>query len=448
MSADAKPTKLKDAVRIVSFRVVNLAGGDETYKLWHVVARECQVAFNLQWQSWLMWHFRNGSRAKLRAWLDEYAVWAKAKEGKERVSAKGPPNPVECYPAELGREAYAEVSAGCPNLEKRTQVLLMNAVRGKIVKKPPVKGNRAGWISVLLGECNIPQTVDEYPIPFDKESAELILPQGDSRDYKMKLRSYRLPPTDGKKSGTNVTFEFTLAVMPARTDSSRRKAKLGGQIAVLRRIAMGEYAFRGSNLIHRRDGWYAQICYSAPVAEKPKMDEDRIARLLPGRDEPFVLLLPDNASPRFPGGYAPGRTIPIVRSQLMRRRHELRETYRSSDSNRMGHGRRRAEAPYVKLTHAWKNFTQNTNRLIAKDAVRQLVSAGVGTLIYYDPMGNRRDTRYVATAGKSGEMLESSGWDFYGFSARIAELCQAEGITLNIKKCAERKQKKTAEAVA
>jgi hypothetical protein len=272
-------------------------------------------------------------------------------------------------------------------------------------------------------------TVRSNPIPFDKANSTIEPPDpaDENGSWKLRLRVDRIDQP-GKKTATSTLDVVNLW-------SKGRKA--AGQVAILKKIAAGEYEFCGSNMIYSESKrkWFAAICYRSPRPTPAKVDTEKVAFLRPVatsaiKPHPWKLRVPK--SNRWPGGL--GEYIGAVRRKIALERISRQRGYKNAGSANKGHGRNRALQPTWHLQQRWKDFVKTCNYQVAKDVVRQCVERSIGTLVYFQPGGKVRDSRFLTNAGKRDEVRESTGWDWYQIGKRLELLCEEAGIVFNWRK--------------
>lgn len=284
--------------RIASFEITKVDGDWKNVTgRWHKTADACRGVANLFWQSWVAWHFANDSQAELKEWLN----------AREAVGIKAAGKcPVDAYPAVLSKQTYAAASARFPELAKGEIVLILNRLSQALKSRKAAKGNLPGWSAILLHHESHPSFVRSFPILFDKGNTSTTIEPPDKfgENWHVSLRVSRR-----EENGKGTTYHD-------RMELWCKGRKVASQVAILQRIASGEYKFMGSQMVYSRGKrkWFLKLCYEMPLTRPPELDVDRLAVLRARDDRPWELLLPDG-SIRSPGGH--GRYIGPVRRQLL-----------------------------------------------------------------------------------------------------------------------------------
>jgi hypothetical protein len=413
-------------VRVVMLEISGLT--KDEYTRWRELMDDCRGIVNCTWQSWLVWHIQNGTRALIQKYLADAKSW---RDGGEK--GKKPEWPVKAVPKECAKLTYDECAATFPHIETTARELCRNTVIQKINHTKAAHGSLSGWAAILLHHQSLPSTVRGVPIPFSKRNARIEPPdpKGENACWKLHVKVTRRPQP-GKKVGAAVTDTVKLW-------SKGRKA--ASAVATLKKIAAGEYAFCGSNLIYKesKKKWFAAICYRAPIEPAKKLDKEVQAFLRPAPisavwQHPWRLRFP--GTNRAPGGR--GEYIAAVRRKIFAERRSRQNGYRHAGSANKGHGRDRALQPTWQLEQRWKDFVKTCNYMVARDVVNQCVACGVGTLVYFQPGDRVRDSRFLTVIGKRDDVPESSGWDYYQIGKRLSDLCQEFGVEFVWRKPSDR----------
>lgn len=407
----AKRKKNESAVRVASLAIVRM--DDATYTRWRDLSRETQRMINYIHQLWLCWHVDAGTPQKIEEFLRELAAWKDGGEVGDKPKIK-----LEAMPNDLSNKIYHACSGRFPLLHSRVRVLLANIVTRKLLERKAAYGALSGWWSILLGNESLPSTHRGNPIPFDKDNSEIVPPATAEENWQLRIKVQR--DTDNPKGKVCPSIEDTIGLWS-------KGQKAASQVATLKKIASGEYTFRGSNLLLKNDGkWYAQIAYSAPIEAAKPLDPGKVATLSAGETYPWRLNL--CGWYRSPGGS--GKAVEFVRLQLMSQRRSRQECYRQSSSSRTGHGRAKAQDIVTRLTRRWRDFVKTFNHQVTSDVVSQCVADGIGKLVYVQPTEKWSKSAYLATAGKSEDRRESSAWDWYQVKTMLSYKCQDAGIVL------------------
>jgi len=403
--------------RIASFEVATVDGDwKETTQRWHKTADACRGVANLFWQSWVTWHYQNDSYTKLKEWLSR-----REEEGKKAAGKC----PVQPYPKELSNATYKAASVRFPELAKGEIVLILNRLSSGLKSRKASKGSLPGHTAILLHHESHPAFVRSFPILFDRgnTATEFEPPAKRGENWYATLRVSRYEKENGKG-----------ATYVDRMELWCKGKKVQSQVASLQRIATGEYSFKGSQLVYSRGKrkWFLKLCYEMPREKPPELDANKTATLSAREDGPWLLTLHDGKT-RIPGGH--GRYVGAIRKRLLTQRWDRRANYKNAGHANKGHGRKRAGAgPQWKLQQEWKNFVKRVNSGVVREVLNACVAAGCGTLVYEQPDGEFRDTRFLATAGKVDGRRDSSSWDWFQVRTMLEQRATDCGVSVKVVK--------------
>lgn len=375
---------------------------------WKQLSVDCQRMQNRLWQIWLVHHSVNGSADKLRAHFDAYRAWQEYKEGPK------PEWPCKALEAPLTTSAdqqsfYRILSAEFPGANVRTRGLLTNAWQSRLSKRKAANGNLPGWVSILFANESLPSFTRPQPIPFDHDNAKLLKIDG---KYYVELRIERL--ADGK----SVVERCELVLNRRKTMSVR---------ATVDKILSGEWKWKGSSLAFDRGKWFAMISYEKPAHQRVNINPEKVLYVRAGKAAPWRIHV-DKRTQEFGGK---GWHIEHARRTIQRERGQRKEHYRWAGSKQKGHGRRRADAVWTKLSSRWKDFTKRYNNEVSTRLVRWAISQGIGRIVYLQPKDRQRDSRYLSCAGNDGSSQMT--WDYFQFGTMLAAKCDHEGIEYGAK---------------
>lgn len=400
------------AVRAARIEIFGVA--KERREAWRDLAIACQRMQNRLWQIWLCHHANNGSAEKLRSHFEAYRQWQEAKQGdKPQWPCKALEPPLTA--SADSRSFYRILSAEFPCVNVRTRGLLTNAWQSRLNQRKAASGSLPGWVSILFANESLPSFTRPQPIPFDKDNAKL---RKDGDDYICELRIERL--ADGKS-----------VVEPCKLMLGKRKCR--SMRSIVDKILSGEYAWKGSNLLHDRGKWFAVICYEKPntVRDRKTYSDDKILYVRPGRmtrmdgawrGSPWRIRVGGRSFP-FGGN---GAHVEHARRAIIRERRERKEHYRWSGSNQKGHGTNRADAVWTKLSSRWKDFTKRYNSEVSRRVIELAKREGCGRIVYLQPRDFHRDSRLLSQIGNSNDSAMS--WDYFQFGTMLASKCEEEGI--------------------
>lgn len=437
------------AVRTTRLEIVQINGDvKEIRKRWFNLSDQVKQFTNRIWREWLCWHTANDSGTKIRLFLNALNAWRerehervrkltetakaeKRKLGKIPKEGCDPNDPkpkleLTAIPKELSQLLYERLMTAFPELNTRVRSLLLNIVQKKIKERKSAKGVLSAWMSILLDHESVPSSTHPLPIPFDTQNCELIPPLKEGDNFSLRVRVDRRPE-DAKVKAPSTVDDVEL-----RTKG--RKAL--SQAKIMQRICDGTYKFCGSNLYYKDGKWFGLISFEIP-SDVEKIVSDETAILRPAFDHPWTLKI--GKAKMWRGGN--GRYVAARRHQLLTDRWSRQEGYRHAGSANKGHGRNRALGPIWHLSDAWKNFVKTCNHTLTRDVVRDCVDRGIGTLIYIQPAGLKRDTRFLAKAGKVQGRVDSTGWDWHQVANMLAYKCEEAGIQFEIRKSGEMKAK-------
>lgn len=382
---------------------------------WRELAISCQRMTNRLWQVWLCHHLTNGTPNKLRAFLEARDRWKSGLQEK-------PAADFACLEPPLGKSAdpnsfYRILSAEFSNVSAQTRVLLEKAWKTRILKRKAASGPLPGWESILLCNEALPSFTRPLPIPFDKANATLIK---DGEEFFVELRIERLHEEGSRRCPCVVE----------RCELMLRKRKSAGILAIIRRCISGEYAWKGSNLLYDRGKWYAVICYEMPKRDRATVDPNKTMFVRAGRSAPWRIKISGESGSFSFGGN--GQHVNLARRKIDIERGQRQQHYRWAGSAQKGRGRRRAEATWTKLSSRWKDFVKRYNNEVSRRIVDLAVRRGCGRIVYMQPTGVVRDTRYLSTAGSDHQTKTT--WDYFAFGSMLAAKSEHEGVEYGVQK--------------
>jgi len=401
------------AMRITSFEVANVDGDwGETTKRWHQLSDQCKGVANCFWETWLVWHVTEQSRKKMIQWLEKRKVKGIKAAGKCPVDVM--PKPLNSRINAVCKECYSE-------LHSRVRTLVINTINRDLFKHKAATGNLKMHTSILLHNQSVPSSTRAHPIPFDRQNCKLLWPEKGEENILLQLRIGRIDR--GSKPGIGIQETLELRCKGQRVQS---------QVAILKRIMRGDYAFRGSSLVYSKAKrkWFAQIAFRMPIEPRTDLDAKKTAVLLARRGWPWTLLTP--AGRKMPGGR--GRYVAPVRRSLLLQRWDRQGNYRYAGSASKGHGRQRATRDQWQLQKRWRDFTKRAICGWVNIVAEWCIATGCGKLIYIQPHGSQGETRFLHNAGKVGNRRDSTGWPWFDVGTRLKYVCQKNGIELVILK--------------
>lgn len=447
------------AIRVLKFEVFHVVGDSKAIKAkWRDLATQTQEAINCVWQTWETWHVANKTPRKLRRAYEIRRAWhhqcehtkpqrSDFKTAKDfsqaekawRAKCKDtePEFPkLQAIPQACAKVIYDELAEACPTLHASTRELTRNITQGKITSGKATNGNIPKWQAILLCRESRPSSTRKQPIPFTKkpEQTELVPPDKDQPQWRIRLRLDRVPPPPGgKRSPTSEPFEIVLW-------SNRRG--MHGQTAILRRILAGTAELKGSALVYddRRNKWFVHISYEAQALPQPAVNPDLAVTLVPLQERSWALVMPDGHVFYLQGD------AEIVRHRRMTMLHSRwgrQENYRYAQRAGKGHGVNRAMNWKDQFARDWRDLCTTLNHDLTSRVLRICQERGIGRIIYYQPEGWKADTRLLATAGKVPGRRDSSGWAWYQVASQFAYKLEGTGITCEVRKW-NRKQRQVA----
>jgi len=186
--------------------------------------------------------------------------------------------------------------------------------------------------------------------------------------------------------------------------------------------------------LESKDKWFAHICYQKLKVPKPKLDPKRVAFLRPAKLQPWWLRI--DGYHHYVGGRS-GKHVAYVRQQLLTNRWSRQEAYQHASSARKGHGRDRAVGKLFKLQDRWKDFVKSANQQLAQQVIELCKAHKCGKLVYFQPIGPARESRFLHTAGKLPDRPDQSSWDWGQVQSILAYKCQQAGVELEVRRMGE-----------
>jgi len=402
-------------VKTHRYEIVGWQGDPKEARLrWRAIADQCREIVNVIWQQWEVWHVQQGNDVAVQ----EFAASLRAYRNKE--IADKPKLEVKCMPPELNKLIRKKITERFPGVHSRVRELLLNITAQRMVGKD-VEGKWNIWVAVLLNRQGRPNATHDQPIPFDRQNTKPLKRVGEKfTNYELSINLTRLP---GDKKNS-----------PSIEDCVQLKSRGSGAV-IMRRIVDGEYKFCGSSIVYHQGKrkWFALVAYNDHVenVENPLLDHTQKAVLHPTRQSPWALWV--GSRWQWFGGR--GQYVASARHRLLTQRWSRQESYRHAGSANKGHGMRRALRPIDKLSNAWKDFCKTANHTLTTQVVNYCVEQGIGHLVYLQPCGDKRGTRFLAMTGKVEGREDSTGWDWSQVATMLAYKCKAVGIHLEVKKC-------------
>lgn len=400
---------IAEAVRTYRVGIV-LPKNDATKEVkerWKDLSEMCQEVTNGIHREWLVWHTQNNSQAKLRVWLKKLKERHAIEDANKKVQKKDrqpvpekPPIPVQCVPKELSKQIYHNVSRGVDQIHLRPLTLMMQSTLSDLRTRKPANGSLHGWIMILLDRQGLPASTRGLPIPFDKQNAQLMPPEKRGGSYHMSLRLERRPVA-GKKTAESIVDVIELY------SGGKKRAQVHG---FLEKLATGGVDFLGSNLICKDGKWYVDICYRRQIEEKPELDHNKVAFLVPGRTRPFWFCWRSG----YEGGWkksphgSDGMDISEVRRGLLTQRWQRQQAYRYGGAMK---GKGRKNLPFQKLKKMWRRFVHNRNHNTTINALRRCVNLGVDALVYWQPKAGK-NKKFLSFTGKFEGHRDDTSWDW------------------------------------
>lgn len=407
-------------VRAAKFKLLLTKEDREVRRFLLEIGDKLKVAVNLIWRVWMQWHWEAQSEVQLRAWRAEFTAW------KQNGGAKAdkPACPVKPLPPDCTKRIYDCLHGRFPELHGRLLELKRNTTQKRIRELPARSGRFPGWLRVLCNEDRPAFSSDAQPIPFDSKASRLIAPELKTDPWLLEIRLDR--PLDGSRS---TPHRFRLRTFGRRCASERSK---------LEKIAAGEYRFCGSQLVYRSETreWFAHVSYQQPKVKPEPLDPGRVVVLKPGRKR--IALARFGGFTRWLGGRH-GRHVAHVRNHLLVQLWSRKSGYRMAGSARKGHGRNKGFRFWLrKMRRRWRDFVKTQNEAIAWDVVRFCQRHGAGRVVYLQPTGDARLTRFLATAGNPRRGRAAYSWDWYQLGKIAGRKCHENGIAFETRKREER----------
>ena len=418
------PKKKKEGkISVLKFKVVGAEKVDRDR--WKHLANQIKRVTNSIRRIWLLEHTRLGNDFAVRQYMQSVLDWHKADPASR---GDKPKCGVKCITPAIQAAIYSYVTGAFIDVNMRPVSLAMNLTAARLKSDPGSKSAFPRWMLILADDGEYPSSSSPQPIPFDDQNCEIIVPIKDGDDFHVKLRIDRIG-RPGKKPATSTADHIKIQT---------KGKNCASQTAHLWKIAEGEYALCGSNLVFRESTgeWFVHICYRSPMPEKAQVDPDKTAILRPGKKRPWTFRAAGDRS-LYVGGRS-GRHVHHVRRQLLTQRWSRQEAYRHAGSARKGHGRKRAMGKVFLLQNRWKDFVKTVNQQVAKEVIDRCVSSQSGRLVYRQPADG--SDRFLHTAGKVPGRTDGTGWDWAQVKAMLETKCKEAGIELVVKKTRERRR--------
>lgn len=424
----------------------------ERREAWREMAVQIQQATNLLWQYWLVYHTLHNTVATIKEDIERYHQWQQADKktrGKKPLwLAKPFPNsdwafskikgarlkpvkkgqardpdakPIQ-NPPDLRNDLYHLVVTRFPQLSTHTVTLLINKWLGNLKTRKSASGNLPGWCSILFNLEQVPSFTRPLPIPFDIESCRKQIP------LKQADGTYHLCVSVERGDGKTLADECELVLNRRKTASVR---------AIVDRLIDGSYEFKGSQLVYQRGKWYVAISYEMPESEAVAIDPNKTLRLFGGKRMPWLVILPkavqqgkrfSRLQPRF----GRGPHVTSRRQRIQNNRWSRQQHNRWAGSATKGRGRSRAIEGWTRLQSCWKNFVNSYNHRVTKQVIRQCLRDGIGKIVYYQPMDEKRDQMFLAQSGRHPKSQMT--WDWFQVGTQLQSKAQEYGIKVEIVK--------------
>lgn len=418
------------AVRIIKCQITPADKTDEAVaafkaaKLrWRELGEEVRRFHNFVFRSWEQWHVAQKTDIAVAEFQEALVAWHKA-EKDER--GEKPKCTAQAWPKEFGNHVYHQVTKAFPHMHSRVIVLLLNTINGNIRSRKSADTAWPWWQRVLTCHERPPVATKLQPIPFDYANSKLE--KGTDGLLLVMLRVWRLEKEKGKQVAKSE--DHLIHLRPLMRHRGFREA--------VNKLLSGEWRFRGSELVCDSDGrWFVHLCYQTPKRES-KLDPNRTAYLIAGRNRPLLLKLPGQRA--RPIGYS-GDNVGRTRQRLLTSRWERQENYRTAGRATRGRGRRRALLPVEKLSNAWRDFCKSHNQQSAAEVVKRLESANCGSLVWITPRDG--SAKRLETAGKIPGRRDSSSWPWFQLKSCLNNKGQEFGFQVVEKKHPAKKKEES-----
>ncbi len=417
----------KKSIGVVCFRILDL--DPSTTELWEFLANAIKRLTNCYWRSWLVAHTLIGNVKRTQQYFADLTAYYQG-----QCSGLKPLCDVEPLSPEIHRKVLEEIKSHFPTLNNRCIELAIQLLGKDVINTRSNKGTIPRWMRILSDDGELPSSSSPLPIPFDKRNSGIIVPATDDEDFQLYLHLDRVE-RPGKKYATS-----TKQIVRLKTRGDK-------QTAILWKIAQGEYEFAHSRLVYQesKNRWFAHISYWKPKIAKPKLDHSRVAFLRPATKQPWWLQI--DGYHHYMGGRE-GRHVAHAREQLLTSRWSRREAYRHASAARTGHGRDRAIGKIHLLKTRWHDFVRTANQQLVKDVVAKCLETNCGRLVYFQPVGDKRNSRFLHNAGKVPGRKDNTSWDWYQVQKLLARKCDEVGIDFKVYRVGERKYRTPESRVA
>lgn len=446
---------------------LQLSASKEVKDRYKVLCDTAKRATNHFMQQWLLFHVHNNTvgeirehLAKCKRWHEEFPVpqkpnlpkskrewtpehhkqfneWKAAdKEAKLRKGDRKQDKPkytgTYAFTPELSKHLYDSVCKNFPNLSAAVVASLCKNITGKISSGKATKGSNSLAWAILLNDQKLPDYTEPLPLPFASQFGGLIAPTFDKK-WRVWVKQER--------AGFGELIKDVFEIV-----GNRNPKKFGSQLAILSRIASGEYQFKGSSIGWSKGQMEVFLCYQTKIMAESAGEGKAVLhasvhcpwrlRFLSGKTSDTPL---SELSPVYPGRFitfgGEGRHVHAVRRRLMLQRASRKENTRYA---KVGHGHRRKNAGLTKLTQRWRDFVRTSNQQTAVEVMRMCKKNGIGTLYYLQPEGRLRDIKLLGSAGKIQGERDSTSWDWHGMGTILTHKGEEYGVKVVVRKVGAR----------
>lgn len=400
-------------IRAMPCKIASCEGAENWRELLKQLTCDVQRVHNDTCLAWLHWHVEHGNDVKVRTWM---AGYREAK--KENPKAKVAKCPVDPWPNEFGRHLYRYLADRHPTVHKAVRNLVSNKLRKTITGAQQSNGPWKRWLITLSGQGEMPTFSRALPVPFSKSNGTL---ERVKNGFQFLLRLDRIE-VPGRKAGTSTLLKLGLYTKGRHLQWMR---------STLDRIADEEYRWMGSQIVWD-DGWYVELCYQLPPLPKAAVDPGVVAILRPGLNRPVRFRVGGKTESLRRRGTLVKFRLRALAAQFMSRA----AAYKKQSSAAKGHGRKRATQSWrVKLAQSRNDFKDSYTKQFCRDVISRCIQMRAGTLVWVQPEGDWKKTRFLDWAGKLGDWdSKGPGWDWYKVTSLLGRYCEEHGLVFVLRK--------------
>lgn len=369
------------------------------------VRRDCCIARNAAVTHWLLWRRQNpdwepGGYYK----PPERKIKRKPKPIDPDTPTKPPKDPPYAPREFLSREMYGVAVQASPNLNTSICSSCVQEVNARLRANTAYNHDgdaRYVWQAILSSEVSLP-TWRGGRIPMPRSVAMLT--------YTNDECSLRFPLLS-KRSG------YRLLSPTVRLHASDLKA---GNRRMLRRLATGDLRLADSQVVERKDKWYAQLCYDSP-SQAIDLPTERVLVIrpsLPDDRRPFVAAWVTLDGHELTWGLGNGKPLVMDYRRVQARRRALRSRY--SDGCGTGHGRVRWYKTIKPMSRYVRDMCARFTKQTVADIVALAICEQCGSVLYREPTMPLRNNSWFT--------VDDVPFNWTEFEARLAFKCELSSL--------------------